>query len=54
MNDSLALTVMINISKFKENVIIITNRGYKSYNTLAHIQKKGWNYVIRIKYIRSN
>lgn len=25
------------------------DRGYESYNNLAHIQEKGWFYLIRIK-----
>lgn len=29
--------------------LIIADRGYESYNNIAHIQEKGWNYLIRIK-----
>lgn len=29
--------------------LIIADRGYGSYNNLAHIQEKGWFYLIRIK-----
>ena len=29
--------------------LVIADRGYESYNNLAHIQEKGWFYLIRIK-----
>lgn len=28
--------------------LIIGDRGYESYNTLAHIQEKGWFFLIRV------
>ena len=37
-----------------ENVLIIADRGYESYNLFAHIQEKGWKYLIRIKDIHSS
>lgn len=39
-----------NISK----ALIIADRGYESYNLMAHIQEKGWKYLIRIKDIHSS
>ncbi|WP_054741160.1 transposase [Cellulosilyticum ruminicola] len=27
----------------------MADRGYASYNVLAHIQEKGWKYIIRVK-----
>ena len=36
-----------------ENVLIIADRGYESYNLFAHIQEKGWKHLIRIKDIHS-
>ena len=36
------------------NALIIADRGYESYNLMAHIQEKGWKYLIRIKDIRSS
>ena len=33
--------------------LIIADRGYESYNLMAHIQEKGWKYLIRIKDIHS-
>ena len=29
--------------------LVIADRGYESYNNLAHIQEKGWFFLIRIK-----
>ena len=34
--------------------LIIADRGYESYNLMAHIQEKGWKYLIRIKDARSS
>lgn len=34
--------------------IVIADRGYESYNVFEHIVQKGWNYVIRVKDIKSN
>lgn len=32
-----------------KNVLLLADRGYESYNNLAHIQEKGWSFLIRIK-----
>ena len=32
-----------------QNVLLIADRGYESYNVLAHLQEKGWKFLIRIK-----
>ena len=32
-----------------DKVLIIADRGYESYNLMAHIQEKGWNFLIRIQ-----
>ena len=37
-----------------DNVILIADRGYESYNIMAHAIEKGWNFLIRIKDIHSN
>ena len=34
--------------------LIIADRGYESYNLMAHIQQKGWKYLIRVKDIHSS
>jgi hypothetical protein len=52
-NEYSALVDMVNRSKF-EKVIVLADRGYESYNNLAHIQEKGWKYLIRAKDITSN
>lgn len=39
---------MVDRSKIKE-AILIADRGYESYNVMAHIQEKGWKFLIRIK-----
>lgn len=48
-NENLALTNMVDNSNLEGDVIVIADRGYESYNTFAHIQEKGWKYVIRVK-----
>lgn len=52
-NEHLALTDMIDKSTLSEKAIIIADRGYESYNTLAHIEEKNWKYLFRIKDITS-
>ena len=43
-----ALVSMTDRSKLK-NVLLMADRGYESYNALAHIQEKGWKFLFRIK-----
>ena len=31
------------------NVLLIADREYESYNVLAHLQEKGWKFLIRVK-----
>ena len=31
------------------NALVIADRGYESYNNMAHIQEKGWKFLIRVK-----
>ncbi len=47
-DESGALTDMVDRSAI-ENALLLADRGYESYNNLAHIQEKGWKYLIRIK-----
>ncbi len=44
-----ALVTMVDRSNIKEKSIIVADRGYESYNNMAHIEKKGWFFVIRAK-----
>lgn len=47
-NERSALNKMIARSKTPK-ALIIGDRGYESYNTLAHIREKGWFFLIRIR-----
>ena len=47
-DESGALTAMMDRSAIKK-ALLLADRGYESYNNLAHIQEKGWNFLIRIK-----
>ncbi len=53
-NENKALTDMVDRSHIKDKTILIGDRGYESYNVLSHIEKKGWNYIIRVKDTGSN
>jgi len=52
-NEYDALVKMTQRSKIEDNVIVIADRGYESYNVIEHLSQKGWNYVIRGKDIYS-
>ena len=43
-NESKALTDMVDRSNI-EKVLLLADRGYESYNNLAHIQEKGWFFL---------
>ena len=43
-----ALVSMTDRSLLK-NVLLLADRGYESYNVLAHIQEKGWKFLFRVK-----
>lgn len=47
-NEHKALTSMVDRSPIGR-ALLIADRGYESYNNLAHIEQKGWKYLIRIK-----
>jgi hypothetical protein len=49
MNEHKALVSMIEESEILGNVIVIADRGYESFNNIAHFQEKNWNYIIRSK-----
>lgn len=48
-NEHRALCDMVDRASGRKKVIVIADRGYEGYNTIAHIENKGWNYLIRIK-----
>lgn len=47
-DESGASTSMVDRSS-AQNVLLLADRGYEAYNNLAHIQEKGWSFLIRIK-----
>lgn len=47
-DESGALTKMVDRADI-DKALLIADRGYESYNNLAHIQEKGWSFLIRIK-----
>lgn len=47
-NESKALTEMVDRS-YIPSAIVIGDRGFESYNNMAHIQEKGWKFLIRVK-----
>lgn len=48
LNEHKALQEMVDCSNIHK-ALVIADRGYESYNNMAHIQKKGWFFLIRIK-----
>jgi len=53
-NEGKALAAMVDRSPIKGKTIVIADRGYEGYNNFAHLERKGWNYVIRVKDLDSN
>ena len=47
-NEGQALIDMMEKSSIS-NALVIADRGYESYNLMAHIEEHGWKYLIRIK-----
>jgi hypothetical protein len=47
-NEHKAFAEMIDRSNIPK-AIVIADRGYESYNNMAHVQEKGWYFLIRIK-----
>ena len=40
---------LVDRSEFTETVVLIADRGYEAYNSMANIGQKGWKYRLRIK-----
>ncbi|MFM9282476.1 IS4 family transposase [Paenibacillus jiagnxiensis] len=53
-NEGRALAAMVDRSPIKGKTIAIADRGFESYNNFAHLERKGWNYVIRVKDVNSS
>ena len=47
-NERNVLCQMVDRSSI-QNALMIADRGYESYNVMAHIQQKGWKFLIRIQ-----
>lgn len=47
-NEHRAFVDMIDCSEIAY-ALVIADRGYESYNNMAHLQEKGWKFLIRIK-----
>lgn len=47
-NEKRALNRMVDRSDIP-SAIVIADRGYESFNCLAHIQEKGWKFLVRVK-----
>lgn len=47
-NEHKSFVDMVDRSDIK-NALVIADRGYESYNNMAHIQEKGWKFLIRVK-----
>lgn len=47
-NEDKALIEMIERSPVPD-ALVICDRGYESYNNMAHLQTSGWKYIIRVK-----
>lgn len=52
-NENKALITMVDRSPISSKTIIIADRGFECYNSFAHIEEKGWNYLVRVKDIAS-
>jgi len=53
-NEHKSLTKMVDRSPISDKVILLADRGFENYNNFAHIERKGWNYLIRVKDLGSN
>ena len=47
-NEHIALQEMVDNSDILK-ALVIADRGYESFNSMAHIQEKGWFFLIRVK-----
>ncbi|QKS47530.1 transposase (plasmid) [Paenibacillus cellulosilyticus] len=44
----------LTVPRSKAKPLFTADRGHESYNNFAHIECKGWNYVIRVKDLDSS
>ena len=48
-NEGAALRAMVDRSPLSGPVLLLADRNYESYNNMAHLEEKGWKYLIRVK-----
>ena len=48
-DEKAALCAMVDRSAVSGPVILLADRGYEACNNLSHLEKKGWNYLIRLR-----
>ena len=48
-DEKAALCAMVDRSALSGPVILLADRGYEACNSLAHLERKGWNYLIRLR-----
>lgn len=48
-NEGKALCEMVDRSSLADPAIVLADRNYGSLNNLAHLENRGWKYVIRLK-----
>lgn len=48
-SEDAALCEMADRSTVSGPVILLADRGYEAYNNFAHLEQKGWKYLIRLK-----
>lgn len=48
-DEKAALCAMVDCSAVSGPVILLADRGYEACNNLAHLERKGWNYLIRLR-----
>jgi len=53
-NEDRGLATLVDRSGINDKVIVTLDRGYECYNNMAHIEQKGWHYVIRVKDVLSS
>lgn len=44
-----ALCEMVDRANFPEPVLLLADRGYEAYNNFAHLEQRGWKYLIRLR-----
>ena len=49
LHERKALIEMVQASEMDDNVLLVGDRGYESYNVFAHMIIKGWKFLIRVK-----